>query len=110
LNLRDSGVRYIAAELPNSDETVVGIMAVIACARGTRWPWPANGSLSKAGPLAIPNVPPRCAGLGGAIRPPSGSWCGGDKRAEDLRETILDVVASESLSHAAIAAELNRAR
>jgi hypothetical protein len=31
-----------------------------------------------------------------------------DKRAEDLRETIMDVVTSGSLSNAAIAAELNR--
>jgi hypothetical protein len=30
LYLRDSGVRFIAADLPNADETVVGIMAVIA--------------------------------------------------------------------------------
>src|SRR5260370_33698772 len=30
LHLRDSGVRFIAADLPNADETVVGIMAVIA--------------------------------------------------------------------------------
>ena len=31
-----------------------------------------------------------------------------DKRAEDLRETIIDVVATGAVSHAAIAAELNR--
>jgi len=30
LRLRDSGVRFIAADLPNADETVVGIMAVMA--------------------------------------------------------------------------------
>ena len=30
LHLRDGGVRFIAADLPNADETVVGIMAVIA--------------------------------------------------------------------------------
>src|SRR5437879_5128843 len=30
LQLRDSGVRFVAADLPNADETVVGIMAVIA--------------------------------------------------------------------------------
>ena len=30
LPLRDSGVQFIAADLPNADETVVGIMAVIA--------------------------------------------------------------------------------
>ena len=30
LHLRDSVVRFIAADLPNADETVVGIMAVIA--------------------------------------------------------------------------------
>ena len=30
LHLRDSGVRFIAADLPNADETVVGIMAMIA--------------------------------------------------------------------------------
>ena len=30
LQLRDSGARFVAADLPNADETVVGIMAVIA--------------------------------------------------------------------------------
>jgi DNA invertase Pin-like site-specific DNA recombinase len=30
LQLRDSGVRFVAADLPTADETVVGIMAVIA--------------------------------------------------------------------------------
>jgi DNA invertase Pin-like site-specific DNA recombinase len=30
LQLRDSGVRFIAADLPNADETVVGVMAVVA--------------------------------------------------------------------------------
>ncbi len=30
LTLRDSGVRFVAADLPNADETVVGIMAVVA--------------------------------------------------------------------------------
>ena len=33
---------------------------------------------------------------------------GAAKRAEDLRETIADVVASGLVSHAAVAAELNR--
>jgi hypothetical protein len=39
---------------------------------------------------------------------PNSSRLCSDKRAEDLRETIVDVFASGSLSHAAIAAELNR--
>ena len=30
LQLRDSGVRFVAADAPEADETVVGIMAVIA--------------------------------------------------------------------------------
>lgn len=34
LALRDSGVRFVAVDLPTADETVVGIMAVIA--RGER--------------------------------------------------------------------------
>ena len=79
----------------------------IASARGRHWQWPANGSQSKARPLATPNSAAalRRAGRGNTAAI-AAVGAAADKRAEDLRETIMEVVASGS--HAAIAAELNR--
>jgi len=48
LHLRDSGVRFIAADLPNTDETVVGIMAVIA--QRERDDRPAHAGSPRRGP------------------------------------------------------------
>jgi len=117
LHLRDSGVRFIAAALPNADETVVGIMAVIAqreremIAQRTREALAvARKRLSEQG-KALGN-PKGAAGLRRAGRGNTAAIAAvgtaADKRAEGLRETIMDVVASGALSHAAIGAELNR--
>ena len=117
LHLRDSGVRFIAADLPNADETVVGIMAVIAQRE--------REMIAQRTREALAVARKRLAGQGRALGNPNGAaalrragrgntaaiaavGAAADKRAEDLRETIMDVVASGALSHAAIAAELNR--
>jgi DNA invertase Pin-like site-specific DNA recombinase len=117
LHLRDSGVRFIAADLPNADETVVGIMAVIAqrerevIAQRTREALAvARKRLAKQGrTLGNPN------GAAAIRRADKGNTAAiaavaaaAAQRAEEMRETIADVVASGSVSQAAIAAELNR--
>jgi DNA invertase Pin-like site-specific DNA recombinase len=117
LHLRDSGVRFIAADLPNADETVVGIMAVIAqrerevIAQRTKDALAvARKRFAKDGrTLGNPN------GAAALRRADKGNTAAiaavaaaAAQRAEEMRETISDVVASGSASHAAIAAELNR--
>jgi DNA invertase Pin-like site-specific DNA recombinase len=117
LALRDSGVQFVAADLPTADETVVGIMAVIAqreremIAQRTRDALAvARKRLAKQGrALGNPNgaAALRRAGRGN-LAALSAVRAQAAKRAEDLRETIADVVASGLVSHATVAAELTR--
>jgi len=117
LHLRDSGVRFVAADLPTADETVVGIMAVIAqrerevIAQRTKDALAvARRRLAQEGRrLGNPN------GAAALRRAAKGNHAavavvsaGADRRAEELRETLADVVASGAVSLSAIAAELNR--
>jgi DNA invertase Pin-like site-specific DNA recombinase len=117
LHLRDSGVRFVAADQPDANETMVGFMAIIA-----DWERQMIADRTRAA-LAVARK--RLAEQGRALGNPNGAAAlrragrgntaataaviaAAGKRAEDLRETIADVIASGSLSHAAIAAELNR--
>jgi DNA invertase Pin-like site-specific DNA recombinase len=116
LALRDSGVRFVAADLPNADETVVGIMAVIAqreremIAQRTREALAvARKRLAKDG-LRLGN-PNGAAALRKARKGNSAAVAtiieGADRRAEDLRDVLADIEAGGARSLAAIAAELN---
>jgi DNA invertase Pin-like site-specific DNA recombinase len=117
LQLRDSGVRFIAADLPNADETVVGIMAVIAqreremIAERTKAALAvARRRLAKDGrTLGNPNgadaLRRAAKGNGAAIAVVRAAAA---QRAEELRDTLADVLADGPLSHAAVADELNR--
>jgi DNA invertase Pin-like site-specific DNA recombinase len=117
LHLRDSGVRFVAADLPTADETVVGIMAVIAqrerevIAQRTKDALAvARRRLAKEGrALGNPNgaAALRRAAKGNAAAIAT-VMAAADRRAEELRETIADVIAAGHQSHAAVAAELNR--
>ncbi|MBN9538316.1 MAG: recombinase family protein [Alphaproteobacteria bacterium] len=109
LHLRDSGVRFVAADLPTADETVVGIMAVIA-QRTKDALAVVRRRLAKEGrALGNPNA---AAALRRAAKGNTAALAAvsaaADKRAEELRETLADVVAAGHQSHAAVAAELNR--
>lgn len=117
LQLRDSGVRFVAADNPEADETVVGIMAVIAqrelsmIRQRTKDALAvARRRLAKEGRrLGNPNgaAALRRAGKGNhaAIAAVSEAAV---RRAEELRETLADVLAGGAVSLSAIAAELNR--
>jgi DNA invertase Pin-like site-specific DNA recombinase len=116
LALRDSGVRFVATDLPNADETVVGIMAVIAqrereiIAQRTREALAvARMRLAKEGrSLGNPNGAAALRradkGNGAAI---SALRDQADRKAMDLRAVLADIVANGCLSLAAVAAELN---
>jgi DNA invertase Pin-like site-specific DNA recombinase len=116
LQLRDSGVRFIAADLPNADETVVGIMAVIAQRE--------RELIGQRTKDALAVARRRLAKEGRRLGNPNGAEAlrrarkgnraaiaavsaGAAHRAEQLRETLADVLAAGPLSHAAVAAELN---
>jgi len=69
-------------------------------------PWPVNDSQSKARHGAAAFRRARRGNTAAIVA----IGATADKRAKDLRETIMDVVASGSLSHDAIAAELSSER
>lgn len=116
LSLRDSGVRFIAADLPNADETVVGIMAVMAQRE--------REMIGQRTKEALAVARRRLAKEGRTLGNPNGAAAlhmagkgntaalamiahHTDARAENYRETIADVDPTGTLSLRAIAAELN---
>jgi DNA invertase Pin-like site-specific DNA recombinase len=117
LRLRDSGVNFVAADLPNADETVVGIMAVMAqreremiSIRTKEALAVARQRLAQEGrTLGNPNgasaLRKASKGNGAAIERIKEKAA---VRAESYRETIIDIDPYSSLSLREIAAELNR--
>jgi DNA invertase Pin-like site-specific DNA recombinase len=116
LALRDSGVLFVAADMPDTNETVVGFMAIIAdherkmIAQRTREALAvARKRLAKQGrKLGNPNGASalRRAGKGNAAAI-AAVMTQAAKRAEELRETLVDVINGGAASLAAVAAELN---
>lgn len=110
-------LQAIAADLAKADETVVGIMAVIAqreremIAQRTRdalavaWKRLAQQGHALGNPNGAAALRRAARGNMAAVTAVSAK---AKERAEHLRETIDDVVVSGATSHAAIAAELNR--
>ena len=113
---RDSGVRFMATDLPNAVETVVGIMAVIA--EGER------RAISERTKAALQVARKRLARDGLRLGNPNGANAprtarngnkaavaeivrGADERAEEYREVLKDVRSKGISSHAGIAKELN---
>lgn len=116
LNLRDSGVQFVAVDIPNADETVVGIMAVMAqrerelIAQRTREALAiAKVRLALAGrKLGNPNG---AAALRRARRGNTAALASitakAATQAEYYRETLADIDPGSKLPLRAIAAELN---
>lgn len=117
LRLRDSGVRFIAADLPNADETVVGIMAVMAQREREM-----IGLRTKEA-LAVTRR--RLAREGRTLGNPNGASAlrkaakgnsaalaqiveRAEMRAEHYRETLADIDPMGTLSLRAVAAEFNQ--
>ncbi len=117
LQLRDSGVRFVAADLPTADETVVGIMAVIAqreremIAQRTREALAvARKRLAKEGRrLGNPNgaeaLRRAAKGNSAAVARLTANANG---RAETFRDAFADIDPAGGLSLRALAEELNR--
>lgn len=117
LSLQHSGVRFVAADLPTADETVVGFMAVLAQAE--------RKAISERTRAALAVARRRLAKEGRRLGNPNGAKAlrkarkgnsaaverivkGADQRAEELRDVVADVRANGYLSLATIAEELNR--
>ena len=117
LRLRDSGVRFIAADLPNADETVVGIMAVMAQRE--------RELIAQRTKEALAVARRRLAVEGRTLGNPNGASAlrlaqkGNsaallrikeivNTRAEYYRETLADIDPAGTLSLRSVAAELNR--
>lgn len=117
LRLRDSGVRFIAADLPNADETVVGIMAVMAQREREMIGLRTREALAVARRrLAIEGRslgnPNGAAALRKAAKGNVAALVRiseiADARMENYRDTLTDVDPMGTLSLRAIAAELNQ--
>jgi DNA invertase Pin-like site-specific DNA recombinase len=112
LTLRDSGVRFVAADMPEANDLTVGIMALVAeqereaISRRTREALAA--AKARGVRLGNPNgaAALRRAGRGGeALRQAVAR--NADQFAEDLREVVEDVRAGGATSLRAMAAEMN---
>lgn len=110
LRLRDSGTAFIAADMPEANETVVGIMAVIAQDERRRISERTRAALAEAKKrgtrLGNPNGAKALRGLG------NGSAVAQIKRradqfAADIAPVIADIEATGITSHRGVAAALN---
>ena len=113
LTLRDSGVRFVAADMPEANDLTVGIMALVAeqereaISRRTRETLAA--AKARGVRLGNPNgaAALRRAGLGGApLRETITD--NADRHAEDLRTLVDEIRGGGATSLRHIAAELNR--
>lgn len=112
LTLRDSGVRFVAADLPDANELTVGIMALVAqqereaISRRTR---EALGAAKRRGvKLGNPNgaAALRRAGKGNGASLKA-IQSNADRHAADLRPVVDEIKAGGATSLGAIATELN---
>lgn len=112
LTLRDSGVRFVAVDLPEANDLTVGIMALVAQAEREAISRRTREALavarSRGTRLGNPNgaAALRRAGKGGsALRATVAQ--NADRHAQDLAPVIADIRAAGYLSLRTIAAELN---
>jgi DNA invertase Pin-like site-specific DNA recombinase len=112
LTLRDSGVRFVAADMPEANDLTVGIMALVAQqereAISRRTKEALSAARARGVKLGNPNgsAALRCAGRGGApLREAIARNAA--RHAEDLRVVVGDVRAGGATSLRAIAGDMN---
>ena len=112
LTLRDSGVRFLAVDLPEANDLTVGIMALVAQAEREAISRRTKEALTIAKARGVrlgnPNgaAALKRAGKGGvALR--AAVVANADRHAEDLRAVVEDIRAQGLVSLRAIAAALN---
>jgi DNA invertase Pin-like site-specific DNA recombinase len=113
LTLRDSGVRFIAVDMPHANDLTVGIMALVAQAEREAISRRTKEALavakSRGVKLGNPNgaAALRRAGKGGAALRATVT-ANADRFAADLSGVVADIRAEGHLTLRAMAAELNR--
>ena len=109
LSLRDAGVRFVAADTPDMNETVVGVMAVIAQAERKAISDRTKAALAAAKARGVrlgnPRLQPGTAAL--ARIASVAATAAAEKRAQDLREVIEDARAHGCSTLRALADHLN---
>lgn len=114
LALRDSGVEFVAADMPDANSVTVGIMAVIAeeerRAISERTKAALAAAKARGVKLGNPNGAEalRKAGWPGAGKARAAAQENAKARAEALRPALEEIRAGGSTSYSAIARELNQ--
>jgi DNA invertase Pin-like site-specific DNA recombinase len=110
LGLQRAGVRFVAADMPEANEMVVGIMAVVAQAErkmiSARTKAALEAAKARGVKLGNPNGAAHLRGLGNAAAA-AGARSAAANRANDLAPIIAAIRAEGHASLNAIAAQLN---
>lgn len=109
LTLRDAGTRFVAADLPDMNETVVGIMAVIAQAERQAISDRTRAALAaaKARGTRLGNPRLQAGTRQTAANASAANAAAADERAKDLADVITDARESGKRSLRELAGHLN---
>ena len=112
LTLRDSGVRFLAVDMPEANDLTVGIMALVAQAEREAISRRTKEALAVARARGVrlgnPNGAAALKHAGkGAVAPRAAVSANAEAHAQDLAQVVADIRAAGTTSLRAMAAELN---